>query len=112
MKNCRFILFLLTQLVSLLAFGQNQQLRFERIGTKEGLSDPNVMCMMQDSRGFMWVGTQYGLNRYDGHQFRTFYSDPSDSCSLSSNFIQRILEDSKGNIWISTMGGGFNKFDV
>jgi len=111
MKNYGFILFILAQLVSLLVVGQNQQLKFERIGTKEGLSDPNVMCMMQDSRGFMWVGTQNGLNRYDDHWFRTFYSNPADSCSLSSNFIQSMLEDSKGNIWIATMGGGFHKFD-
>jgi len=111
MKNYRHLLFILAQFVSLLVVGQNQQLRFERIGTKDGLSDPNVMCMMQDSRGFMWVGTQNGLNRYDDYWFRTFYSDPADSCSLSSNFIHSMLEDSKGNIWIATMGGGFQKFD-
>ena len=79
MKNYRHLLFILAQFVSLLVVGQNQQLRFERIGTKDGLSDPNVMCMMQDSRGFMWVGTQNGLNRYDDYWFRTFYSDPADS---------------------------------
>lgn len=111
MKNYRHLLFILAQFVSLLVVGQNQQLRFERIGTKDGLSDPNVMCVMQDSRGFMWVGTQNGLNRYDDQCFRTFFSNPADSCSLSSNFIQSIIEDSKGNIWIATNGGGFNKFD-
>jgi len=111
MKNYAFIVFILAQLISLLVVGQNQQLRFERIGTNEGLSDPNVMCMMQDSRGFMWVGTQNGLNRYDDHWFRSFYSNPADSCSLNSSFIHSLLEDSKGNIWIGTMGGGFHKFD-
>lgn len=111
MKNCRLILFILIQLVSLLVVGQNHQLHFERIGTKQGLSDPNVSCIMQDSRGFMWIGTRYGLNRYDGHQFRTFYSDPNDTESLSNNYIRDIIEDTKGNIWIATSGGGFNKFD-
>ena len=111
MKNCRYLLFILVQFLSLLAFPQNQQIRFERIGTKEGISDPNVVCMMQDSRGFMWVGTRNGLNRFDGHQFMVFYSDPADSGSLSNNYIQNIIEDSKGNIWIATSGGGFNKFD-
>ena len=111
MKICRYILFILVQFVSLLAFTQNQQLRFERIGTKDGLSDLNVVCTMQDSRGFIWVGTRHGLNRYDGNQFKKFYSNPVDSGSISSNYIKDIIEDSKGNIWIATSGGGFNKFD-
>ena len=111
MKKCKFILFIAVQLITLLALAQNQQLKFERIGTKEGLSDPNVNCIMQDSRGFLWIGTRYGLNRYDGHKFKVFYSDPNDSGSLSNSYIQNIIEDSKGNIWIATSGGGFNKFD-
>jgi len=111
MKNCRFKFLLLAQFISLMAFSQNQQIRFERIGTKDGLSDPNVMCVTQDSRGFIWVGTRNGLNRYDGHQFRVFYNNPADSGSLSSNYIQKIIEDSKGNIWITTTGGGLNKFN-
>ncbi|HZL09409.1 MAG TPA: two-component regulator propeller domain-containing protein [Prolixibacteraceae bacterium] len=111
MKYCRFILFILTLFLSLFAYTQNQQLKFKRIGTKEGLSDPNVNCILQDSRGFLWIGTRYGLNRYDGLKFKVFYSDPSDSGSLSNSYIQDIFEDSKGNIWISTSGGGFNKFD-
>jgi len=111
MKNCRFKLLLLAQFISLMAFAQNQQIRFERIGTKEGLSDPNALCVSQDSRGFIWIGTRNGLNRYDGHQFRVFYNNPADSGSISSNYIQKIIEDSKGNIWIATAGGGLNKFD-
>jgi len=94
-----------------LGFAQNQQLKFQRIGTKEGLSDPNVNCIMQDSRGFLWIGTRYGLNRYDGYKFKIFYSDPKDSASLSNSYIKDILEDKKGNIWIATSGGGFNKLD-
>jgi len=111
MKNCRYLLFIATQLVSLLALGQDQQLRFERIGTKEGLSDPNVMCITQDSRGFIWAGTRYGLNRYDGYQFKVFFNDVNVPESISHDYIRDIFEDSKQNIWISTSGGGFNKFD-
>jgi len=111
MKNWKLLVFILTQFVSILAFGQNQQLKFERIGTKEGLSDLNVLCLLQDSRGFMWVGTRQGLNRFDGHQFRVFYNNPADTASISSNFIQNIFEDSKKNLWISTINGGFNKFN-
>jgi signal transduction histidine kinase/ligand-binding sensor domain-containing protein len=111
MEKSRTILFILLQFISLLGFTQNQQLKFQRIDTREGLSDPNVLCMMQDSRGFVWAGTRNGLNRYDGHQFRTYFHDAKDSESLSSSYIQDILEDSKGNIWVGTSGGGLNKFD-
>ena len=111
MKKCRTIVFILLQFISLLGFAQNQQLKFQRIGTRDGLSDPNVLCMMQDSRGFMWVGTRNGLNRYDGHQFRTYFHDAADSGSLSNSYIQDLIEDSKGNIWIATSGGGLNRFD-
>ena len=111
MKNSRYLFVIIAQCISLLSFAQNQQIRFERISTQKGLSDPNVMCITQDSRGFIWVGTRYGLNRYDGHQFKVYYSDPADSESLSNNYIQNIVEDSKGNLWIATSGGGINKFD-
>ena len=66
---------------------------------------------MQDSRGFIWVGTENGLNRFDGHQFKVYYNDPADSGSISNNYVKHILEDSQGNLWISTHGGGLNKFD-
>ncbi len=111
MKNCKYILLILFQFIFLLVSSNNQQLKFERIGTKTGLTDNNVVCIMQDSRGFIWVGTQYGLNRFDGQQFKVFYSNPFDSCSLGSNYIQNIFEDSNRNIWIATLGGGFCKFD-
>ena len=111
MKKYRYIFLTLVQFLSLLTFAQNQQLRFERIGTKEGLSDLNVECVMQDSRGFIWIGTGHGLNRYDGQQFKKFYSDAANPGNISSNFIKNIIEDSKGNIWIATTGSGFNKYD-
>ena len=111
MKKRRTILFILLQFITLLGFTQNQQLKFQRIGTREGLSDPNVLCMIQDSRGFIWAGTRNGLNRYDGHQFRTYFHDANDPGSLSNSYIQDIIEDAKGNIWVATSGGGLNRFD-
>ncbi len=111
MKFGKYLIFIIAQFISLLAFTQNKQVNFERIGTKQGISDLNPLCIMQDSRGFIWIGTENGLNRYDGHQFKVFYNDETDSGSISNNYVRNILEDSQGNIWIATHGGGFNKFD-
>ena len=111
MKNYSYLLLVLVQFFASLAFGQNHQLNFKRIGTKEGLSSSDVLCMLQDSRGFVWIGTENGLNRYDGHQFRRFFNDPSDSLSLSNNYVTSIIEDTKGRIWVATWGGGLNYFD-
>jgi signal transduction histidine kinase/CheY-like chemotaxis protein/ligand-binding sensor domain-containing protein len=66
---------------------------------------------MQDSRGFMWFGTQDGLNKYDGYEVKIFRKDPSNPSSLSNDFIRSIAEDKYGNIWIATWGSGINRFD-
>ncbi|MEJ7827932.1 MAG: two-component regulator propeller domain-containing protein [Segetibacter sp.] len=66
---------------------------------------------MQDSRGFMWIGTRDGLNRYDGYNFKVFTNDPDNPNSLSNNNVRDVIEDSRGNIWVATLGGGLNKFD-
>ena len=69
------------------------------------------MRIFQDSRGFLWICTFNGLNRYDGYQFKIFRNIPGDSTSLSNNKILSICEDISGNIWIGTYGGGLNKYD-
>jgi ligand-binding sensor domain-containing protein/serine phosphatase RsbU (regulator of sigma subunit) len=66
---------------------------------------------VQDRRGFVWIGTQSGLNKYDGIAFTIYQSNPQDPNSLSSDNIQTILEDSYGDLWIGTIGGGVNHFD-
>ena len=93
------------------AFAQNQQLHFTHFGTAEGLSELNPNCLLQDSRGFIWIGTADGLNRYDGYKFKIFRNDAKDITSIANNYVQDIIEDKEGNIWAATIGGGLNKFD-
>jgi ligand-binding sensor domain-containing protein/serine phosphatase RsbU (regulator of sigma subunit) len=78
---------------------------------EDGLSQTTVNCLIQDSRGFFWIGTQDGINKFDGYRFQVMKNDPSDSSSISNNFINCILEDIDGNIWIGTKNG-LNKYDV
>ncbi|GEO11174.1 hybrid sensor histidine kinase/response regulator [Segetibacter aerophilus] len=94
------------------ASAQNKSLKFEHIGISAGISQINITCVFQDSYGFMWFGTRDGLNRYDGYKFTIYRHDSKDDNTISNNFIQDIKEDKSGNIWISTEGGGVNKYDV
>ncbi|MES2731985.1 MAG: two-component regulator propeller domain-containing protein [Bacteroidota bacterium] len=83
---------------------------FEQLSTKEGLSHSVVTCTLQDREGFMWIGTQDGLNRFDGYSFLLFEHDASDKNSLSNNNITCLYEDREGNIWVGT-SDGLNKLD-
>jgi len=89
---------------------QNESLHFEHIGIEEGLLNENITAILQDSKGFMWFGTFDGLYKYDAYSFTKYQFDPSDSNSLSQNFIYTIFEDKHGTIWVSTFEG-LCKFD-
>lgn len=86
-------------------------IKFEQISIEQGLSQGTAFCIMQDKTGFLWVGTQGGLNRYDGHTFEVYSHDPRNPESLSHDYVLTIFEDSNGLLWIGTGGGGLNKFD-
>ncbi|MBI9043814.1 MAG: hypothetical protein JEZ06_04970 [Anaerolineaceae bacterium] len=83
---------------------------FREISVEQGLSQSVVACIIQDSRGFIWIGTEDGLNRFDGYEFKIYKHDPDDKRSISNNFIYDIYEDSSGMIWIATEMG-LNLFD-
>jgi signal transduction histidine kinase/ligand-binding sensor domain-containing protein len=78
---------------------------------EQGLSHSTVNCILQDSYGFMWFGTEDGLNRYDGHDFTVYKHSPDDPHSLSRNRVWSLFEDSAGVLWVGTYGGGLNRFD-
>ena len=75
------------------------------------MSQSSIFTIIQDKRGFLWFGTQDGLNKYDGYKFTVFKHNPSDSLSISDNWITSLYEDHLGNIWVGTSGGGLNRFD-
>lgn len=93
------------------ALAQASQIRFEHITSEHGLSENVVNCIFQDSKGFIWVGTNDGLNRYDGYRFTVFNPIPDDENAINSNLIFAVNEDQQGNIWIGTTGSGLNRFD-
>ncbi len=82
-----------------------QQFHFTNYPIEKGLSQSVVNCVFQDSRGYIWAGTQNGLNRFNGYNFEIYAYNPSDSGSLSNSWIYSIDEDSQGNLWIGTKGG-------
>ena len=86
-------------------FAQGDSIIIEHISTDEGLSYRHVHCVMEDSYGFLWVGTADGLNRYDGYEFVVYNNDTWDSTSLSSPIVTSLTEDDKGNIWVGTSYG-------
>jgi len=90
---------------------QKDNLHFERISLEHGLSQNTIYCILQDHKGFLWIGTQDGLNKYDGYDFKVYKHDPEARSSLSSSVITSIYEDHSNVLWIGTNSGGLNKFD-
>ncbi len=101
--------FLLTFLIAINCLSQDQ-LKFKHLTVNDGLTSNNVLCVLQDHKGFIWFGTANGLNRYDGYSFKVYQHIDSESTSLSDNTIRAMVEDQKGRIWIGT-NNGLNCFD-
>ncbi|WP_320171148.1 two-component regulator propeller domain-containing protein [Maridesulfovibrio sp.] len=87
-----------------------QDLRFRRFSLNDGLSQSSVLCMLQDSKGFMWFGTYDGLNRYDGLNIK-IYSNTKSPGSLTDSNICALYEDSAGMLWVGTKSGGLNYYN-
>lgn len=88
------------------------RLQYEHFSMKDGLSMNPVMAIVPDRAGFIWFGTQDGLNRYDGYRFNVFRHEEADPTTISANFITALYLDRKGNPWIGTLNAGVNKFEV
>ncbi len=86
-------------------------LRFESLGLEDGLSQSTVLALLQDQFGFLWIGTEDGLNRYNGYAFKVFRPDLNNPDSISDRWITSLFEDSQGYLWIGTRQGGLNRYD-
>jgi two-component system sensor histidine kinase ChiS len=89
---------------------QKPSLIFQNLGPDDGLSEGTVRTIIEDKKGFMWFGTQDGLNKFDGYKFTIYRNITSDKYSLSNNYIKRSYIDSKENLWIITRDG-LNLYD-
>ena len=89
----------------------SQDIRFHHLTIEDGLSQSGVQVIMQDQAGFMWFGTDDGLNRYDGYRFKIYRHAPNDPHSLSHNSIMDLHEDDQGFLWIATRSARLSCFD-
>lgn len=91
---------------------RRDQIRFRTIGVREGLSSITARAIVQDEKGFVWLGTQEGLNRFDGYSFQTYRADARNPDSLSDSHITALAADGRGSLWIGTIGGGLNRMSL
>ncbi|HEY8972303.1 MAG TPA: two-component regulator propeller domain-containing protein, partial [Puia sp.] len=88
-----------------------QRMVFTHLNVENGLSQNSVLAIAQDGRGFMWFGNRYGLNRYDGHNFKLYKSTLADSTTLSGDYILSLFADGPQTLWVGT-ANGLNKYDA
>jgi ligand-binding sensor domain-containing protein/signal transduction histidine kinase len=99
---------LVIALFFLFSFDTNgQQKQFRKYSVEDGLSNNTVSSLLQDKKGYIWVGTRDGLNRFDGYNFKKFQLVANDSNSLGGDFVHAIHESNNGDLWVGTDKGLF-----
>ncbi|MCZ4694939.1 hypothetical protein DWB61_08050 [Ancylomarina euxinus] len=111
MSRTRSIVLFLFLLLPPPLVAQQQHIQFKRLTINDGLSLSSVYCIFQDSKGFMWFGTEDGLNRYDGQNFTIYRSKSNNVNSIAYKWIEKIIEDSSGKLWFASQGG-LTHFDM
>ena len=101
----RFFTFFVIVFFSLISHASPPSLVFHQLSIEDGLSEGTVRAIVEDKRGFMWFGTEDGLNRYDGYTFTVFKSNPADSFSITSNNTKCFYNAPNGDLWIGTRLG-------
>jgi len=84
---------------------------FKTVSINDGLSQNSINGIIQDQKGFIWIATQDGLNRFDGYRFKIFKFDPNDTSTISDNYIVAMIQDSRGRLWLGTEEG-LNEYDT
>ncbi|OSZ82117.1 hypothetical protein CAP35_02275 [Chitinophagaceae bacterium IBVUCB1] len=112
------VLLICLVLLASAAFAQNnidndlgQPVVFRHLNMSHGLAGNTVSAILQDHKGFMWFGTDKGLNRYDGKNFELFVHNSKDTNSLSGNYVSALFEDRQGRIWIGTQNNGITIYN-
>lgn len=103
-----FILISLLINISLFSYrSYAQRYYFEHFQVEQGMSNNTASCVIQDQKGFIWIGTKDGLNRFDGYNFKIFRNEKNDPTSLGNNSVWKLFESSNGTIWVGTEHGVF-----
>ena len=87
-------------------------LRFEHLGVEQGLAQESATAIVQDRQGFVWIGSQAGLARFDGYHSQVYRNRPDDDSSLSDNYVTVLHEDTDGGLWVGTRSGGVLRMDT
>ena len=87
---------------------------FQTLGIRDGLRSNSITSMLADSRGYLWIGTSLGLNRYDGHEVKTRFPENSvqELHEVFNNPVTSLEEDAEGRIWIECEGGAYHLYDI
>jgi len=102
---------LLVALLPVVAHASERRYFFDGLGSERGLASHTVTALFQDSTGYMWIGTQAGLNRYDGYEYRSFQHQAHDTDSLPESFVTAIAQDAQGRLWVGGMSQGLAVLD-
>jgi ligand-binding sensor domain-containing protein/putative methionine-R-sulfoxide reductase with GAF domain len=108
----RQLLFISILFVSVKTFSQSLEYKFDRLQNIKGLSQRSITSIAQDPSGFIWMGSQDGLLRFDGYEIKIFKSNLRNQNSLADNNVRAIAADAFGNVWVATQGGGLDKYDT
>ena len=106
-----FITLVFISFTFLFSYSQSHTIKFNNLTIKDGLSQSTVNCILQDKYGFIWAGTQDGLNKFNGYSVEVYKFKLNDSTSLSNSFITSLYEDNTGKLWIGTQENGVLKYD-